>query len=83
VTGSDQDLIVLVDDMFIGFGGDDGFDLLGGGYLRALAAPGGKTNVQIDVDGGGNNYQTLAVLNGLISNGMLADHVVVVQDPIA
>jgi hypothetical protein len=68
--------------MFTNFSGDDAFDLIGSGFLRAVSG-GGQTQIQIDVDGGGDNFTTLAMLNGNISNGMLADHAIIVQDPIA
>ncbi len=76
VTGSAQDQIVLAAGMFQGFGGSDAFGLIGGGFLRTQVS-GGQTQIQIDVDGGGNNYQTLALVNGHLSNGMLADHLLV------
>lgn len=62
--------------MFQNFAGDDAFDLIGGGCLRAIAGSGG-TEVQIDVNGGGDAFVTLAILNGTISNGVLADHTLV------
>ena len=81
MTGSAQDQIALAAGMFTGFGGNDAFGLIGGGFLRTQIS-GGQTQIQIDVDGGGNNYQTLAIVNGNFSNGTLADHLIVVQDPI-
>ena len=81
LTGSAQDQIVLSAGMFQGFGGSDAFALIGGGFLRTQIS-GAQTQIQIDVDGGGDNYQTLAIVNGNFSNGTLADHTVVVQDPI-
>ncbi len=80
--GQDQDTIVLDRDMFTGFSGDDGFDLVGGGFLRALAVQGSRTEVQVDVDGGGNQWQTLAVIDARLTTGVLADHVLVQQDPL-
>jgi myo-inositol-hexaphosphate 3-phosphohydrolase len=82
VTGPVQDQIVLAATMFQGFGGDNAFALIGSGFLRAQSAAGGGTAVQVDVDGGGDGFQTLAIVNVTITNGVLADHVLVVQDPI-
>ena len=62
--------------------GDDAFDLVGGGFLRAQSG-GGQTQVQVDVDGGGNAFVTLATINGTLSNGVLADHVLVELGPFA
>jgi predicted extracellular nuclease/2',3'-cyclic-nucleotide 2'-phosphodiesterase (5'-nucleotidase family) len=83
VTGSAQDQIVLSVATFENFTGDDAFDLIGSGYLRANLVM-GSTEIQIDVDGNGgdDSFQTLAIVNGSISNGVLADHLIVVQDPI-
>jgi hypothetical protein len=81
-TGSSADQIVLSASMFQNFGGDDPFDLIGSGFLRAVAS-GGTTQIQIDVDGGGNSFVALANLNGTVSNGVLADHVVLQWDLIA
>jgi Ca2+-binding RTX toxin-like protein len=76
VSGPSADQLVLSASMFEGFAGDDAFDLVGSGFLRA-AAGGGVTEVQVDLDGGGDSFITLAVLDGAISNGVLADHVVI------
>ncbi|BAT58850.1 bifunctional hemolysin/adenylate cyclase precursor [Variibacter gotjawalensis] len=73
-SGASEDHFQFSASMFTGFTGDDAFDLIGSGYLRAVAAN-GSTQIQVDVDGGGNNFQTLAIVNGTISNGILADHV--------
>ena len=80
VNGNAQDQIVLSVDMFEGFAGDNAFALIGSGFLRAQRS-GGQTLIQVDIDGGGNNFQTLATVNGNIGNGVLAEHVLVVQDP--
>jgi Ca2+-binding RTX toxin-like protein len=82
VTGSAQDQIVLGTSLFQGFAGDDAFDLIGSGFLRALSGS-GTTQIQIDADGGGDSFQTVAILTGNVSNGMLADHAIIVQDPVA
>ena len=74
VSGASQDQLVLSAQMFVTDPGDDAFDLIGSGFLRAVAG-GGSTQVQVDIDGGGNSFVTLAVLDGNISNGVLADHV--------
>ena len=73
VSGASQDQLVLSAQMFVTDPGDDAFDLIGSGFLRAVAG-GGSTQVQVDVDGGGNSFVTLAVLEGNITNGVLADH---------
>ncbi len=62
--------------------GDDAFDLIGSGFLRAVSSN-GTTQIQVDIDGGGDSFVTLAMLTGNMSNGVLADHVVIHQDPIA
>ncbi len=82
VTGRDQDAIVLSHSLFQGFTGDDAFDLIGSGFLRANITAGKRTEVQIDVDGGGNQWQTLAVVDTYLTNGILADHVIVQNDTI-
>lgn len=79
LSGASEDRIVLSASMFRNFTGDDAFDLIGSGYLRASAA-GGSTQIQIDLDGGGNAFQTLAIVNGTLTNGILADHLIVHQD---
>lgn len=81
-TGTSADQIVLSASMFENFGGDDPFDLIGSGFLRAVAS-GGTTQIQIDVNGGGNSFVTLATINGTVSNGVLADHVVLQWEAIA
>lgn len=82
VSGASADQLVLSTGMFQNFSGDDAFDLIGSGFLRAVSCN-GETKIQIDVDGGGDSFATLATLTGSISNGVLADHTIVVQDPIA
>ena len=74
VQGSDQDMIVFVNSMFSGFGGDDGADLVAGGFLRAQAASGGRTHIQIDVNGGANHFVTVATIDDQITTNMLAQH---------
>jgi Ca2+-binding RTX toxin-like protein len=81
-SGTSMDQIQLSTSMFQDFSGDDAFDLIGSGFLRAMSS-GGLTQLQIDVDGGGDSFVTLANLTGSFSNGSIADHLVVVQDPIA
>jgi hypothetical protein len=76
-----MDQIQLSAGLFQNFSGDDAFDLIGGGFLKAVSS-GGVTQLQVDLDGGGDNFITLANLTGTFSNGMLADHTIVVQDPI-
>lgn len=82
MSGASEDQIVMSASMFQNFTGDDAFDLVGSGYMRALFGN-GTTEIQIDVDGGGDSFVTLAMLTGNISNGVLADHVVIHQDPVA
>ena len=82
LSGASRDTIVLSASMFEGFAGDDAFDLVGGGFLRAQSG-GGQTQLQVDVDGGGNSFVTLATINGTLSNGVLADHVLVELGPFA
>lgn len=82
LSGASEDRIVLSASMFEGFNGDDAFDLIGSGFLRAVVN-GNTTEMQIDVDGGGDDFATMAILSGKFTNGVLADHVIVQQDPIA
>lgn len=82
VTGSSQDTIVLSFDLFQGFTGDDPFDLIGSGFLRMQSLGANQSAMQIDANGGGNDWQTLAEFNIAVSNGVLADHVVLTHDPI-
>jgi Ca2+-binding RTX toxin-like protein len=82
VSGASMDQLAFSPSMFTNFSGDDVFDLIGSGFLRAVSSD-GQTQIQIDVDGGGDDFTTLAMLNGNISNGVLADHAIIVQDPIA
>ena len=81
-SGASEDQIALSASMFQNFSGDDAFDLIGGGFLRAVSSN-GTTQIQVDVDGGGDSFVTLALVNGNLSNGVLADHVIVQQDPVA
>jgi hypothetical protein len=71
---------VLAPTMFEGFTGDDGVDLVAGGFLRATQLSGGRTAVQVDVDGGGNSFETLAIIDGCVSTSVLAEHVTVKSD---
>jgi hypothetical protein len=57
------------------------FACCGSGFLRALNS-GGETTIQIDVDGGGDQFTTLAMLTGSFSNGTIADHLIALRDPI-
>lgn len=82
VTGRDQDTIVLSHSLFQGFTGDDAFDLIGSGFLRTNVIAGKRTEVQVDVDGGANHWQTLAVVDTYLTNGILADHVIVQNDTV-
>ncbi len=82
VTGTSQDTIVLSFNLFQGFTGDDPFDLIGSGFLRMQSLGVNQSAMQIDVDGGADNWQTLAEFNVAVTNGVLADHVVLTQDPI-
>jgi len=80
--GGDKDQIVFAATMFTGFTGDDGNDLVAGGFLRARTT-GGSTELQVDTDGGGNAWTTIAELSGRFSTATLADQVVVTHDPLA
>jgi Ca2+-binding RTX toxin-like protein len=62
-SGADKDVIVLADTMFSNFTGDDGADLVAGGFLRANTSH-GKTEIQLDIDGGGNSWHTIAEFSG-------------------
>lgn len=77
VSGASAGQLLLSTAMFQNFAGDDAFDLIGSGYLRVQAGQ-GSTSVQIDADGGGNGFQTLAVVDGTLTNGLLADHTLLI-----
>jgi predicted extracellular nuclease/2',3'-cyclic-nucleotide 2'-phosphodiesterase (5'-nucleotidase family) len=81
--GGSKDKLSFVRSLFEDFDGDVA-DLFSEGYVRAQNAPGNHTNVQVDVDGGGDNFVTIAVLNGSISNNTLASQTVIFNDiPVA
>ncbi len=81
--GASKDKLSFVRSLFEDF--DAGVaDLFSEGYLRAQNAPGNQTQVQVDIDGGGDNFITVAVLNGTISNNTLASQTVLIDDtPVA
>ena len=81
--GGSKDQLAFVRSLFEDFDGNDAFDLVSDGYLRVQAASGNRTDVQVDVDGGGDNFVTIAVLNGSLSNNTLANQTVLLDDPIA
>jgi VCBS repeat-containing protein len=60
-TGAGGDVLDLAD-ILDSFAGYDGTNAISGGYLR-FAASGANTLVQVDSDGGGNSFVTLATLN--------------------
>jgi serralysin len=76
--GSGQDFIMLDDALFSGFGGTSAFALFAGGYLRARTTWGDRTELQIDGNGGGNSFQTFAILEDRFSAATLADHMQIV-----
>lgn len=49
-------------------------DLFAGGYVRFVQS-GANALVQVDTDGGGNGYSTLATLNGVSSSALTPDNV--------
>jgi phosphodiesterase/alkaline phosphatase D-like protein len=77
--GPDRDVIVLANTMFSNFTGDDGADLVAGGFLRANISH-GMTEVQVDIDGGGNSWQTIAELSQRLSSAGVAGQVIVHPD---
>lgn len=81
-TGYSQDQLWLSSGMFQNFSGDDAADLINGGFLRAVLN-GGTTEIQIDANGGGDSFTTLAIANGNISNTVLADHTVIFDGMVA
>ena len=62
-TGAGGDVLDLRD-ILGSFAGYDGTNAISGGYLR-FAASGANTLVQVDSDGGGNGFVTLATLNSV------------------
>ena len=77
--GGSKDKLSFARSLFEDFDGNVA-DLFSEGYVRTQSAPGNATNVQVDVDGGGDNFVTVAVLNGSISNGTLASQTVILND---
>jgi hypothetical protein len=72
-------VIVLADTMFSNFTGDDGVDLVAGGFLRANISH-GMTEVQVDIDGGGSSWQTIAEFSQCLSSADVAGQVIVHPD---
>jgi len=56
-------------------GPDLGQALLDGGYVRFMQVSYG-VRVQVDADGGANNWVTLATLNGITAAGLQADVII-------
>jgi hypothetical protein len=65
--------------MFTGFAGHGGADLVAGGFLRATTV-GGHSEIQIDANGGGNAWRTIAELSGQLTTSELAGRVVTFAD---
>jgi Ca2+-binding RTX toxin-like protein len=80
--GSSKDTFAFVRDLFESFEGDVS-DLINDGFLRAQDGTVNHTNIQVDVDGGGDNFVTIAVLNGAISNSVLANQTVLIDGLVA
>lgn len=80
--GGSKDQLAFVRSLFEDFEGNDAFDLVSDGYLRLQSASGDQTNVQVDVDGGGDSFVTIAILSGSISNNALASQTVLLDDAI-
>jgi Ca2+-binding RTX toxin-like protein len=72
-TGSAQDFLVFDPGMFTGFNGDDGTDLVAGGFMRTVAS-GDYTQVQIDLNGGANAWATIAELTGTFTLDQVKTH---------
>jgi predicted extracellular nuclease len=77
--GGSKDKLSFVRSLFEDFDGDAA-DLFNEGYVRAQNAPGNKTQVQVDLDGGGDNFFTVAVLTGTVSNATLASQTALFDD---
>ncbi|RJF89912.1 hypothetical protein D3874_08015 [Oleomonas cavernae] len=78
VRGSVQDQIVLAKSSFTGFAGATAQDLFTGGFLRTQAA-GTTTDLQVDLDGGGDDYVTFANFNGSLTDAVIASHTLLVD----
>lgn len=74
VRGSAQDLLVLDKAAFTGFAGATGADLFADGFLRVVAGV-GDTELQVDVDGGGDDFATFARFDAVFSQAALASHI--------
>ncbi len=79
--GDARDQIVFAATLFTNFTGDDGADLVAGGFLRARTTH-GQTDIQVDADGGGNTWTTIAELSGRLSTDTLAQQVIIQHDPL-
>jgi Ca2+-binding RTX toxin-like protein len=80
VTGNAQDFLVFDPGMFTGFTGDDGTDLVAGGFMRTIAS-GGSTQVQLDLNGGANAWATIAELTGTFTLDQVKTHTLVQDYP--
>jgi len=77
-SGSNHDQIVFAASIFENFEPDfddlDAFMLIGQQYLRAsFDEANDRTSIEVDVDGGGDDFVTIAFVNGQMGNGTLAD----------
>jgi Ca2+-binding RTX toxin-like protein len=81
-SGASADQIVFAAAIFTGFVGDDGADLVAGGFLRTFVS-GGETTIQLDADGGGNAWLTIAQLSDPLTTAAVAARVIVVPDLLA
>lgn len=80
VTGSGQDWLMLDPSMFTGLSGDDGTDLVAGGFMRTVAS-GGSTQVQLDFNGEANAWATIAELTGAFTLDQIKTHTLVQDYP--
>ncbi|PWR24632.1 ExeM/NucH family extracellular endonuclease [Zavarzinia aquatilis] len=80
--GSVRDVLVLDKGAFTGFAGATAADLFDGGFLHVVAA-GGEAELQVDVDGGGDGFATFARFDAILSQAVLAGHVLVSDSLVA
>jgi Ca2+-binding RTX toxin-like protein len=78
-SGACADQIVLAESMFTGFAGHGGADLVAGGFLRTTTVS-GHSEIQIDANGGGNAWRTIAELSTPLTSSELAGRVVTFTD---
>ena len=66
-----------ISDLLDGLPGYDGTNAFSGGFVQFADSGTGNTIVKIDTDGGGDNYQTLVTITGVLLTEADTDNYVV------